>query len=128
MSKEGNIDFLKGLLIGGLIGAAIGILYAPKSGKETREQIAKKSDEFLAKAKEEYEKGLEKSKKAYESMLEGMKEVQAETKRKAEEVQEKITFLAETGKETLEENKGRLKRAVEAGIDAFKEEKEKQKI
>lgn len=126
--KEDNVDFLKGLLIGGLIGAAVGILYAPKSGKETREQIAKKSDEFLVKAREEYEKGLEKTKKAYESMLESMKEVQAQTRKKAEEVQEKIASLAETGKETLDENKGRLKRAVEAGIDAFKEEKEKQNI
>ena len=97
MSKEGNIDFLKGLLIGGLIGAAVGILYAPKSGKETREQIAKKSDEFLVKAKEEYEKGLEKSKKAYESMLEGMKEVQEKTKRTAGS-SGKITFIAETRK------------------------------
>ena len=32
-----------------MIGAAIGILYAPKSGKETREEIGKKADEILNK-------------------------------------------------------------------------------
>ena len=126
MAKD--MDFVKGLLIGGLIGAAIGILYAPKSGKETRDQISKKSDEWLVKAKEEYEKSLEKSKKALDSMVEKMKEVQTETVKKAEEVQGKVAAWAETGKGTLEEGKGRLKKAVEAGIEAFKEEKEKQQI
>jgi hypothetical protein len=32
-------DCVKGPIIGGLLGAAFGILYAPKSGKETREEI-----------------------------------------------------------------------------------------
>jgi gas vesicle protein len=62
-------DFIKGLLIGGLVGSAIGILYAPKSGKETREDICKKSEELMAKAKEEYQQVVEKSKKAYETAV-----------------------------------------------------------
>lgn len=61
--------FIKGILIGGLIGAAIGILYAPKSGKETREDICRKSEELMTKAKEEYEQVLDKSKKAYEAAV-----------------------------------------------------------
>jgi len=62
-------DFIKGLLIGGLVGAALGILYAPKSGKEMREDICKKSEELVTKAKEEYEQVLDKSKKAYEAAV-----------------------------------------------------------
>ena len=31
--------FIKGTIIGGLVGATLGILFAPKSGKETRQQI-----------------------------------------------------------------------------------------
>ncbi len=61
--------FISGLLIGGLVGAAIGILYAPKSGKETREDICKKSEELMAKAKEEYQQVVDKSKKAYETAV-----------------------------------------------------------
>jgi len=34
--SEKNGDLLRGLFIGGLIGMALGILFAPKSGKETR--------------------------------------------------------------------------------------------
>ncbi|HVO66219.1 MAG TPA: YtxH domain-containing protein [Syntrophales bacterium] len=62
-------DFIKGLLIGGLIGASIGILFAPKSGKEMREEICSKSEELMAKAKEEYQQVLDKSKKVYEAAV-----------------------------------------------------------
>lgn len=35
---------LKGLIFGGAVGAAIGILYAPRAGRKTREILAKKTD------------------------------------------------------------------------------------
>lgn len=34
----------KGLIFGGAVGAALGILYAPRAGKKTREILAKKTD------------------------------------------------------------------------------------
>jgi gas vesicle protein len=46
---ENNGELLAGFIIGGLIGFGLGILFAPKSGKETREEI-------VSKAKEGYEK------------------------------------------------------------------------
>jgi len=39
-------SFLTGLLTGAAIGGIIALLYAPKSGKETREQIKKKFTEL----------------------------------------------------------------------------------
>lgn len=114
-------DFLKGLIIGGLIGAAAGILFAPKSGRETREDISRKTQDLLTRAKEEYETAVEKSKKAYDAALEKMKEVQSLARKKASEAGEKVEGLAES----LDETKGRFKKAIDAGIEAFKEEKEK---
>lgn len=35
---------IKGLIFGGAVGAALGILYAPRAGKKTREILAKKTD------------------------------------------------------------------------------------
>jgi gas vesicle protein len=58
--SENNGDLLVGFIVGGLIGAALGILFAPKSGKETREDIKQKADELIIKAKEEYEKAAQK--------------------------------------------------------------------
>jgi gas vesicle protein len=43
--KSGN-SFLTGLLTGAAIGGIIALLYAPRSGKETREQIKNKFDEL----------------------------------------------------------------------------------
>jgi gas vesicle protein len=123
MNKSG--DFVAGILIGGLIGAVIGILYAPKSGKETREEIAKKADQLLAKAKEEYECAIEKSRKAYEETIQRLKRLEKTAWEKAEEVGEKVDEITERGKESIHESKSRLKKAIDAGVEAFKEEQGK---
>ena len=52
--SENNSDLLIGFVIGGLVGVTLGILFAPKSGKETREDIVRK-------AKEGYEKAAQKA-------------------------------------------------------------------
>lgn len=84
-------DCVKGLIIGGLIGAALGILYAPKSGKETREEISHSAEELLKKTKAQYE-----------------------------EVCKKIEKLADQEKELLIGKKEKIKKAFEAGAEALK--------
>ncbi len=116
-------DFLKGLLIGGVIGAVVGILYAPKSGRETREDIGRKAEELVAKAKEEYEQALEKSRKTYETAVSRLKKIEEAAREKVGELEAKAGTMVEKGKESLEDNKGRLKRAIDAGVEAYKEEK-----
>ncbi|MFA5182879.1 MAG: YtxH domain-containing protein [Syntrophales bacterium] len=116
-------DFLKGLVIGGLVGAVIGILYAPKSGKETREEIGKKAEELLSKAKEEYEQALEKSRKTYETAVSRLKKIEEAAREKVGELESKAGEMVEKGKVSLEDNKSRLKKAIDAGVEAFKEEK-----
>lgn len=50
-------------IAGAAVGAAIGLLYAPKTGKETREYISQKTDQtketLTETGKEVYEKGRE---------------------------------------------------------------------
>ena len=87
-------DCVKGLLIGGLIGAVLGVLYAPKSGEEMREEIRHSAEELLEKAKCQYE-----------------------------EAYKKIEKLADREKESIIGKKERLKKALEAGVEAFKQEK-----
>ncbi len=43
-------DFLAGVVIGAVMGAVVGILFAPASGRETRERIAEKSREVKEQA------------------------------------------------------------------------------
>jgi gas vesicle protein len=58
--SDNNGNLLVGFIIGALVGATLGILFAPKSGRETREDIARNTDKLLVKAKDEYKKAAEK--------------------------------------------------------------------
>jgi len=47
------LSFLIGFIVGGLIGAAVALLFAPQSGEETRAQIREKSIELRDQASEQ---------------------------------------------------------------------------
>ena len=49
MSKKGGLGKF---IAGAALGAGLGLLFAPKSGKETRRIIKEKASDLLAKAKE----------------------------------------------------------------------------
>ena len=49
-SDNGLVSFLAGLLIGGIIGAGVALLFAPLSGEETRGVIRDKSIELRDRA------------------------------------------------------------------------------
>ena len=123
--SERNGDLLKGLFIGGLIGVVAGILYAPKSGKETREDIVRATEDLLSRAKDEYEKAVEKSKAAYEAAVERLKNLELSTKEKVHEIEGKVSEFASQSAEKIADNKNRLKNAIDAGVDAYREEKTK---
>ena len=110
--------FIKGIILGGVIGAGIGILYAPQSGRKTREDINRKAEEFLTKAKEEYEATLKKSNKAYESAVKQLKHLGSSTKEKVGEMEEKVDELTELGKEAFHDTKGHMTKAVNAAVHA----------
>ena len=52
MSKEKKGNGLGKFALGALIGAGLGILFAPEKGSVTRSQLKEKLDELLKKAKE----------------------------------------------------------------------------
>jgi gas vesicle protein len=112
--------FIKGIVFGGVIGAVIAILYAPQSGRKTREDIDRKTQEFLTKAKKEYEAALKKSGKAYESAVKELKYMESDAKEKVGEMEGKVDELTELGKEAFHDTKGRLTKAVNAAVHTFK--------
>ena len=123
--SERDWDLLRGMVIGGLIGVAIGVLFASKSGKETRQDLALKTDDLLVKAKLEYEKALEESKAIYDATVQKIQEAEGIAVQKVEDVEGKADELAKLGAGKLAEGTDRLKKALEAGLDAYQEEKNK---
>jgi gas vesicle protein len=73
-------SFLRGFVIGGVLGALAGIFFAPKSGKELRSNIKEKGSEVLKDAKDIY---TDASTKAKEIIVEA-KQQAGELKKEAD--------------------------------------------
>ena len=58
-----NNDFLSGLIVGGLLGSAFALLFAPQSGKKLRRKIANRSEDIIEDLSEYYEAGKDKADK-----------------------------------------------------------------
>jgi len=80
-----NGDMFKGFLLGGLIGMAVGVLFAPKSGKDLREDLMDESDDLIGKAKIDrgknvFEQAGSSEEQDFEDELNSMDEEEAEKK------------------------------------------------
>lgn len=71
-------SFISGIILGGLIGAALGILYAPKTGEETRRDLMKKAGEWKR-------TGLKKAEELSEKTKSGVEEFKKRARRAAKE-------------------------------------------
>ncbi len=76
-TRSGLGSFISGLLLGGLVGAAIAILNAPQSGEQTIAQLKDKSDQI----RKELERAATDTRQQAEELLERLqtKEEQAPT-------------------------------------------------
>ncbi|MCX7920064.1 MAG: YtxH domain-containing protein [bacterium] len=90
---------------GAVIGAGIALLYAPQSGKETREMLAKKAGELKEATVEAYEKTVEKG---AEIIDKGKEFVRAK--------KSQIAAAYEAGKEAYQEGKPKSDREVTQGL------------
>lgn len=119
-----------------VIGAAAGILLAPKSGKETREDIIAGSKEVAMKAKasaqdfadELYLKGLEAkhtAKRTVEKLSAKTEEIVDGTKQKSQEISEKVKNKAEEVAEEVEEKSEDIIDEAEDLVEEVKEKKNK---
>jgi gas vesicle protein len=96
MSENNGAGYLGFFLAGLGIGAALALLFAPQSGRETRDLIAQKANEG----------------KDYVT-------------NRSRELRAQADDLVEKGKDRLAKEKERVSAAYEAGRQAYKEEKSK---
>jgi gas vesicle protein len=87
------------LLAGFAAGAIVGVLYAPKAGKEIRKDFVEKKDELIEKSKKNYEVFSDKA----QDLLDKSKYKFSELKGKGEELIEKGKVKVEEAKDIIVE-------------------------
>ncbi len=90
---------------GAVIGAGIALLYAPQSGKETREMLARKAGDFKDATVDAYEKTMEKGAEYIDKGKEYVRTKKSQ-----------IAAAYEAGKEAYHEGKPKSDREVTQGL------------
>ncbi|MDD3647002.1 MAG: YtxH domain-containing protein [Candidatus Dojkabacteria bacterium] len=72
--EKGTIPFLSGVILGAVVGGALGVLFAPAEGKETRRKIALKGKKALKEVKDSAAEAGKKIKPALEGIRKGVVE------------------------------------------------------
>lgn len=114
-----------GFLAGGVVGAMVALLYAPKSGKELRGDIKRKSAELADEAEEYLESAKQKATQLINEGKEKSNQLISDAKHKAQSLFKDAEKILSDAKTKATEETTRLKTAVNAGVDAFKEERNK---
>jgi gas vesicle protein len=86
-NSHGN--FLRGLLTGAILGGLVGILFAPKSGRELRDELRKKGGDAFEEAKEFYSDARGKAKAILEDARRRAEELKRESDRQLAEARQK---------------------------------------
>ena len=111
---KGLAMLIAGFGLGTLVGTVIGLLVAPKSGRELRGDIAEYSKDYYDKVKDygrdAYEAGREKARRAYEAGRE-----------KATTYGSRVSDKVADAKENVQETAHRYSTAVKTGIESARE-------
>lgn len=105
--KSVLLTVLAGIGLGAIIGAAAGLLFAPKAGMETREDLKKAADDLKSKA----EGIVGELSTSVEQLVQKGKEV-------AETAKTKIGHAVDAGKQAMAETKESLRNKAEESSDS----------
>lgn len=108
-------------LFGAAIGGAIALLYAPKSGKETRKDISDEINNYVKKAGEVKKKLIDKAKELSHDMLEQTDKVYSDIKSFKEGKYAGTT-------EKIESEITRLRGAIKAAVESYKDTRKARRI
>jgi len=127
---------LLGFITGGIVGAALALLYAPKSGRELRNDIRMKKDELLDDTSEYLQIAKTRATDLINEGKRKSEELISDAKKKASsligdantilnEAKQKASNALGATKEKITNESERVKDAFKAGMDAFNQEKNK---
>jgi len=92
--EEGGGSFLMGLLAGTVLGAGLGMLFAPKAGADTRRQLSEQATRLRSTANDTYNQASEKVHHTLNQATE-----------KAGQVGDKVSQIVDRGREAYDRSK-----------------------
>jgi gas vesicle protein len=93
--EEGGGSFLMGLLAGTVLGAGLGMLFAPKAGADTRRQLSEQATRLRSTANETYNQASEKFQQTYQQASD-----------KLNQASEKVSQMVDRGREAYDRSRG----------------------
>lgn len=108
--------FIKGVILGGLIGAGIAALFTPQSGEETRRQLKKKGRELEKKTKRLLEDTVENWDENKEILKKKIGKISSAIEEKADDLssflgEEKVRDVVSSAKKSFHETRENLEDA-----------------
>lgn len=124
--------FVAGALLGGVAGAVVALLFAPKSGRQLRRDIAERTSELYDRAQDILNPKtvgeelppvtVNQGKIRAQQIVSAAREQAEQLLTSAEQVLREARNKAATAKEQIQENIERVRDAAKAGVEAFKSE------
>jgi gas vesicle protein len=124
--------FVTGALIGGLAGAVVALLFAPKSGRELRRDIAERTSELYDRAQEALNPkqlgeelppvAINQGKLRAQAIVDAARQHAEQLLSSAEQVLRDARTKATHAKEQIQENIERVREAANASVEAFRSE------
>ncbi|MFQ5738143.1 MAG: YtxH domain-containing protein [Acidobacteriota bacterium] len=112
-------------LAGGLVGAVVALLFAPRSGEQTRDILGSKAKEGAGRIARKTEEGKEALRGTATWLAEKTREGTDTITEKSREMADVVSEGFDKSRGTLARQKDQLAKAVEAGKQAYHEEREK---
>lgn len=128
MSKDNNglaRGLFIGFLVGGIAGAVTALLYAPKSGRELRGDIKKKTGELSDEVAEYLRSAGTRTTEMVNRGRHASEELVASAREKAGHLMEDADKVLTDIRNRATTEQGKIKSAVRAGVDAYKAEKDR---
>lgn len=111
-------SILGAFLLGGIVGAVLALLFSPRSGKENRDFIASKADEYWGEGKQFYETSRAKVLDETEEMRVKIDSARERLKEQVgtvtQQAKDKVQQIAPAAKDAV----GKAGESVKSGVDA----------